>query len=181
MNIPNIVIVIATILVVLGVCSAPNASEIKISTQCNVLPKELRDVAKKKGLSQVVDFYEIAEDVFSLPFVYGVDSRIRDRDSAAFWATKPYSGGYFLVVIIKDPNSEMNKCTSVIEWTKPIGGLSVVEDYSYSPSGGFQYVDSKGKKIPNMPKTSDAILSASDGIDALLFCYEGEWLYKIRH
>jgi len=177
-----LIVVVSTLLIILGMYIVPNANEIKFTAPCNVLPKELRDVAKERGLSQVSNFYEIIDEVYTPPFVYGVDPKIRDRDSVAFWAQKLFEAGqYYLVVIVKDTNSEMHKCSSALEWSNPIGGLSIVEDYLYSPSEGFRFVNNPKKALPNMPKTSNAILSGSDEIDVLFFCYEGEWLFKVRH
>ena len=80
----------------------------------------------------------------------------------------------------KGDNQRKLKCSHVIEWGNFPGGLSIYRNANDTLKG-FRYLKGPLKKPPEKDKlTGSAILSEYDGVEALFYCYKGEWAVKMK-
>ncbi len=148
---------------------------------CQLLPEELLKIATQRGFEQVTDFYINRPGMLNPPYVYGYLPG-DEEDSAAFWCQKTQNGKkrYFLVFMFKKRNNELCNCPDVIEWQNYPKGLSIYNKAN-ATLDGFIYINDPKKKVPkNVKLIYNAILSEYDGVEALFYCYKGEWLVRQR-
>lgn len=146
------------------------------------LPKELLDIARKNGCQEVKNFYA-RPGMIKPPYVYGYlpDSQ---KNSAAFWCEKIENDRkiFFLILMTKGEKADQFKCSNTIRWENSFpGGLSLYTDRNTTLEG-FRFVKDPEREVSkNVKLTQNAILSEYDGVELLFYCYEGEWVVRIRH
>lgn len=148
----------------------------------SIMPKELVEIAEQNGYEQVYDFYD-GSDLINPPFVYGVGSG-PEHESAAFWAQKDVGGArkYYLMFFYSKPSRKAHTCPDVFEWgLGTLGGLAIDEYIDFVPDEEFKFLNDLDKQVSGTPQSSKGILSYRVGIEVLFFCYDDEWMVRIRH
>jgi hypothetical protein len=149
--------------------------------QTGSLPKELQEIAKKNGCKEVIGFYN-RPGMIKPPYVYGY-LPCDEENSAVFWCEKKGKGErrFYLMIMRKDNKCEELKCPGKIEWHNFPKGLSIYKDTNTTLEN-FYYVKDPKRKPPKAEKLKhNGILSEYDGVEELFYCYEGEWVVRIRH
>jgi hypothetical protein len=139
------------------------------------------ELARKKGLDQVFDFYKNKPGMLNPPYVYGYLPG-PEENSAVFWCQRGQKGKrpYFLVFMFKDKSHKLCECPDVIEWHNYPKGLSIYKDRNTTLEH-FIYIKDPKRKVPKTLKLShNAILSEYDGVSAIFYCHGGEWLVWMR-
>jgi hypothetical protein len=146
-----------------------------------ILPKELLVLASGRGYSQISDFYMNRPGMLNPPYVYGCLSGPAEN-SAAFWCETTDNDGKrrFYLVIAKKAGKGSFESTDEIPWNSYPGGLSIFNDGT--TLRGFVYVKDPKVEPPEQARVSgNGILSEYDGVEALFYRFEGEWVVRIRH
>lgn len=147
-----------------------------------LLPEELLILAKSEGLDQVNDFYVNRPGMLNPPYIYGYLQGPKEN-SAVFWAQKKENNKkkYFLLIMEKRRNNNKNVCSEKIEWNSYPRGLSIYKNRN-TTLDDFFYLRDRNKRLPkNIRMENNAILSEYDGVEVLFYCYNGEWVVRIRH
>lgn len=145
------------------------------------LPKELLEIAKKKGCEEVSGFYN-RPGMIKPPYVYGY-LPCGEENSAAFWCEKKEKAGkrFYLMIMRKANKCEELKCPDMIEWHNFPKGLSIYKDTNTTLEY-FYYVNDPTRHPPKTETLKhNAILSEYDGVEELFYCHEGKWVVRIRH
>lgn len=145
------------------------------------LPKELLEIAKKNGCGEVSGFYN-RPGMMKPPYVYGY-LPCNEESSAVFWCEKKGKGEkrFYLMIMRKGNECKESKCPDKIEWHNFPKGLSIYKDTNTTLEY-FYYVNDSRRQPPKTEKLKhNAILSEYDGVEELFYCYEGEWVVRIRH
>lgn len=145
------------------------------------LPKELLEIAKKSGCKEVTGFYN-RPGMIKPPYVYGY-LPCDEENSAVFWCEEKEKGErrFYLLIMRKGNKCEELKCRDKIEWHNFPKGLSIYKDTNTTLEN-FYYVNDSKRTPPKTEKLQhNAILSEYDGVEELFYCYEGEWVVRIRH
>lgn len=153
------------------------------STSLLVMPEKLVEYANSKGYTQVSDFYVGSSDIINPPFVYGIGSG-PPHESAAFWAQKQNNDNnvYYLMFYYEHSNNKPNECPDIIKWDRgSLGGLMVDEYIDYVPDEEFFFINDSSKQMSGKPQSSKGILSYRVGLEVLFFCYDNDWMLRIRH
>jgi len=154
-------------------------SNIALSQPCS-LPKELLEIARENGCSEVRDFYD-RPGMIKPPYVYGYLSG-PEENSAAFWCEKQMNGKrvFFLMFMSKGDRRGQLKCSEKLEWPNFPGGLSIYKNTNNTLKD-FRYLKDSGKKPPESEKLyNNGILSEYDGVEVVYYCYKGEWLVRMK-
>lgn len=141
-----------------------------------IMPEELITYAAKNGCEQVSDFFKRPGRV-NPPYVY--DYRLdMPFDNAALWCQvrEGEKRKFFLLLMIRNRNHEWAQCPAKIEWRNYPGGLSIDKD-ERTTLDDFIYLADPKKSVPRNTKlTGNAILNEHDGVGAIFYCHQGEWL-----
>lgn len=151
-----------------------------VYSQNHSMPKELLEIAKASGCNEVGDFFN-RPGMVKPPYVYGYLPGA-EENSAAFWCEKEKSGSrsFFLIIMTKGDNQGKLKCSEKIEWNNFPGGLSIYRKANETLKG-FRYIRDPLKRPPETDELSgNAILSEYDGVEALFYCYKGEWVVRMK-
>jgi hypothetical protein len=145
------------------------------------LPQELLEIAKKNGFREVTGFYD-RPGMINPPYTYGYLTCDKE-DSAAFWCENQQKGKtiYYLMIMVKENKCGKLKCSDKIEWHNYPKGLSIYKSRDGTLENFFYLSDPKRKPPKTEKIKHDAILSEYDGVEELFYCYEGEWVVRIRH
>lgn len=145
-----------------------------------LMPKELVTIATEKGCGQVLDFYDRDGPIDPI-FVYGYLPGNKG-DSAVFWCKKAGEDDrpYRLVIMAKDLTHK-NQCSDHIDWWNPPKGLSITQNSTLSLKE-FRYIDSPQQAGPSSGHTQgNVIVSSYDGVSEYFYCYNGRWLFSVKH
>jgi len=145
------------------------------------LPKELLEIAKRNGSKEVTGFYD-RPGMINPPYVYGYLPCDKEN-SAAFWCQRQQKGKkiYYLMIMVKGNKCGPLGCPEKIEWHNYPKGLSVYKEMNTTLEHFYYVKDPKRKPPENEKLKHNAILSEYDGVEELFYCYEGEWVVRIRH
>lgn len=152
----------------------------QVYSQSHSIPKELLEIAKVNACNEVVDFFN-RPGMVKPPYVYGYLPGA-EENSAVFWCEKEKSGSrsFFLIFMTKGDNQGRLKCPEKIEWHNFPGGLVISKKVNETLKG-FQYLKDSLKRLPENDEFSgNAILSEYDGVEALFYCYKGEWVVRMK-
>ena len=145
-----------------------------------VMPMELSEYAHAQHCGPIDDFYE-RPGMLNPPYVYGVLPG-EPEDSAAFWCKKPEASDRPYVLLLRVKNAKaLGGCSDRIEWWNYPKGLSVVIEVSLNLSD-FHFV-AEPKRPGPATSVSDArvIMGEYDGVEERFLCYQGAWLFEVRH
>ena len=145
-----------------------------------VMPRDLSDYAHAQGCTPVDDFYD-RPGMLNPPYVYGVVAG-ETEDSAAFWCKKPEKSDkpYLLVFKVKDSKG-LGGCPDRIEWWNYPKGLSVESEPSVKLSDFHFVADPKRSGPATSISNARVIMGEYDGVEDLFLCYQGAWLFEVRH
>ncbi len=149
--------------------------------QTLLIPEELHEFAKKNGCSPIEDFYE-RPGMLGPPYVYGYLPGPQ-KESAVLWCQRGEKDErtFFLLFMFENTQHELARCPNKIEWKNSYpGGLSVYKDQE-TDLEEFVYHNPPHQRGPKRRMTNNAIQNRYDGLGILFYCYQGEWLYRIRH
>lgn len=150
--------------------------------QTGSLPKELGEVARQNGCSEVKRFFD-RPGMIDPPYVYGYLPGPKEN-SAAFWCEKKEGDKdiFLLIFFFKGERPEEYKCSQKLQLkTGYPGGLSIYKDRGTTLEF-FQYLNDPKRKPPPTEKLDhNGILSEYDGVGLLFYCYKGEWVVRITH
>jgi hypothetical protein len=145
------------------------------------LPRELLEIAQKNGCIAVEDFFD-RPGMVKPPYVYGYLPG-PEENSAAFWCEKKGDGKriFLLMFMVKGSASRQIGCADKIEWQRSFpGGLSIYKN-DETVLDDFKYLkDSRKSPRKGVRLKGNAIQSEYDGVEVLFYCYEGEWIIRIR-
>jgi hypothetical protein len=139
-----------------------------------VMPRELVDLARANGCSQISDFFE-RPGIVNPPYIYGWLPGDPER-SAAFWCkkTEQSKNPFKLVFKVVDPK-QLQGCSATIEWPYP-RGLSVETRHNLALRE-FRYVTAPKRAAPStVVASARVIVNQYDGPEDIFYCYGGEWL-----
>jgi hypothetical protein len=142
-----------------------------------VMPQDLVEFAHTKGCIPIDNFYD-RPGMVNPPYVYGWLSG-NPEESAVFWCQKAEKSEkpYKLVFKVREPK-RMEGCPAIIEWWNPPGGLSV-EVRSHLSLSDFRYVNEPKRAGPaSTVLRARVIVDYYDGLMAIFYCYQGEWLVR---
>lgn len=151
-------------------------------TEPLVMPRDLVAYGRVKGCEQVRDFYD-RPGVLGPPYVYGYLPGPLD-DSAVFWCqTGPGAKRQVWLVVKRDRAVRGYDCAEKVRWPLYPGGLSI--ERAGVASDEFFYLaewDQPKRVVPGTTQLiGHAIQSEYDGLEAMLYCYRGEWIIRVRH
>ncbi len=177
------VIIIGLVVIALSIISAMFSRLGLASELTPIMPEELITYAAKNGCEQVSNFFKRAGRV-NPPYVYDYDYRPASPPyNAALWCQVRQGDKrkFFLLLMIRNKNHEWAQCPTKIEWRNYPRGLSIYRDRSTTLDYFFYLADPKKKGPRNTKLTGNGILSEYDGVEALFYCHQGEWLIRQRH
>ncbi len=154
---------------------------VAVHAEVLIMPKELVEVARNNGCSQVDDFYDRPGFLNPL-YVNGYLPGAKEN-SVVLWCQvrEGERRRFFLVVITHDKNHELARCPGKIEWNNYPGGLEIYKDRRTTLEG-FVYLKDPNKRVPShLHLRNNAILSEYDGVTEMFYCLNGEWLVRQRH
>jgi hypothetical protein len=159
-------------------CSLVNAA----CAEPLVMPRDLVEYGRTKGCEQVSDFYD-RPGSFGPPYVYGYLPG-RPKNSAVFWCqTGQTADRKFWLVIKRDRAVTGYDCPDRIESPLQPGGLSI--ERLDAAGTEFIYLSEwrqPKRVLPNTVQlTGHAIQSEYDGLEAMFYCHQGEWIVRVRH
>ncbi len=145
------------------------------------LPKELMEFARENGCGEVAGFYD-RPGMVNPPYVYGYLPG-HEGDSAVFWCEKMKNNKkiFLLMFTVKGRRRGELKCPDIIEWHNYPGGLSILKNLNATLEGFYYINDPKRQPPKNEKLQGNAVLSYYDGLEELFYCYQGEWLVRMRH
>jgi hypothetical protein len=142
-----------------------------------VMPKDLAQFAEASGCVQVEDFFDRAGPI-DPPYLYS-DSEI--DGNAILWCKRRESGTTTPYLLLLKGSVKLAKgCSNKIDWWNVPGGLAVRKMQSLELSD-FRYLSSREKRGPSTKQSGTAVISSYDGVETIFFCYQGNWLYTIKH
>jgi len=158
-----------------------------VGAEVKIIPDELVEFAQRNKCSQVLDFFEINKGPISPPYVYGYASQGEEEsadfwDSAVFWckSTEQVKKPYVLMFKFKSSEHELAKCPFRIESENFPGGLSVYRNRKTTLEGFVFLGNPKKKPTKNNRLSHNAVKVEADGVAALFYCHDGEWLVRSR-
>jgi hypothetical protein len=176
------VIIISLVVTALSIISVMFSRLGLASELTPIMPAELIAYAAKNGCEQVSDFFFIRREMVNPPYVYDYRPDMPFAN-AALWCQVGQGDKrrFFLLLMIRNRNHEWAQCPTKIEWRNYPRGLSIYRDRSTTLDYFFYLADPKKKGPRNTKLTGNGILSEYDGVEALFYCHQGEWLIRQRH
>jgi hypothetical protein len=152
------------------------------TTSAQVMPEELVSLAKLKGCEPVNEFFKDRPRMIEPPYVYGYLPGPK-KNSAAAWCQEQKDGQrhFFLVFMNKDQGHELAKCPEKIEWKGYPFGLSIFHGGPDETLEKYVYLDDPKRTGPRQRLRNPGIMSSYDGTSIIFYCYQAQWLYRVRH
>ncbi len=142
-----------------------------------VMPKDLVQFAEANGCVQVEDFFDRAGSV-NPPYLY---TDAENDGNAILWCKKREPGtAKPYLLLLKGTITLAKSCATKIEWWNVPGGLAIRKLRS-ATLNDFRYLDAGKKRGPTTKQSGAAIVSSYDGVETIFYCYQGTWLYMIKH
>jgi hypothetical protein len=89
---------------------------------------------------------------------------------------------YYLMFSYDSPRNKSNSCPNIIEYDRgSLGGLIIDEYIDFVPDEEFKFLNDINRQVSGTPQSSKGILSYRIGVEVLLFCYDSEWMIRVRH
>lgn len=147
-----------------------------------IIPRDLVEYGRAKGCEQILDFYD-RPGVIKPPYVYGYLPG-RSEDSVVFWCqTGQGKQRKFWLVVKRNKMAKDYDCMERINSPIYPGGLSI--EHAGVTGGEFIYLSEWDKPTRMIPETTQlpghAIQSEYDGLGVMFYCYQGEWIIRVRH
>jgi hypothetical protein len=176
------VIIIGLVVTALSIMSVMFSRLGLASELTPIMPEELIAYAAKNGCEQVSDFFKRPGRV-NPPYVY--DYRPASPPAnAALWCQvgqEDKKRKFFLLLMIRNRNHEWAQCPARIEWWNYPGGLSIYKDKRATLAYFVYLADPKKRGPANTPLSGNGIRSEDDGVGAIFYCHQGEWLIRQFH
>lgn len=143
-----------------------------------IMPEELLRAAEDRQCTQVGDFFSRPGPI-NPPYLYFEELPSGIPQGAAFWcrntstAARPYR-----LVIVGTPKISAS-CVPELNWWNYPDGLSIELAQSVELST-LKHVDAVAHKALSGKRRLSGIKSAYDGVEAVFYCVDGEWLFQIR-
>jgi hypothetical protein len=116
------------------------------------------------------------------PYIYGFVPGLK-KNSAVSWCQeqKGDQRRFFLLFMYKDRAHELAKCPDKIEWKGYPFGLSLYTGGRDETLETYVYLDNPRKEGPKQRLKYPGIMSSYDGTSIIFYCYQTQWLYRVRH
>jgi len=143
-----------------------------------VMPRELVDLARTNGCSQISDFFERPGKV-SPPYVYGWFPGDPER-SVAFWCRKNEQSKVPFKLVFKVADAkQLQGCSATFDWPYA-RGLSIETRHGLALRE-FRYISASKRVAPTTVVTSArVIVNEYDGLEDVFYCDGRDWLVSSR-
>lgn len=145
-----------------------------------VMPMDLSDFAHAQHCAPIDDFYD-RPGMLNPPYVYGVLPG-EPEDSVAFWCKKLEASDRPYLLLLKVKNAKaLSGCSDRIEWWNYPKGLSVESEASLNLSDFHFTAEPKRPGPATSVSNVRVIMGEYDGVEERFLCYQGAWLFEVRH
>jgi hypothetical protein len=147
-----------------------------------LLPGKLWELARARGCTDVLDYYErIDDDALDPPYVYGYLPYSDRGKSAIFWCERRAGAErvFILQLMVAERSHPAAKCPDqIFKWGDYPGGLSIRRDRE-TTLDKFIYIDNPRQHGPRgVHMSHNLIVSDKGGTSRWFYCHEGRWLLR---
>ena len=144
-------------------------------------PEKIAGFVNQLGYLPIIVSQNNTNYIDSSTIVYGIGAG-EAKNSAILWVQeKKNNKKYYLLTYYKSQDNKINTCSNIVPLNSNLGEMKLVNDFNMLSDDDIFFLNDTGKKLEGGSIQGKSVLIYHDGIEDLLFCYDGEWAIRSRH